>query len=119
MSSQSDNDNSSSDSEYYNENSLYVLNTDVIAIIVEYLTDPRDIVSLWNSNKWLFCNIMSFVVKKFYIDPRCPVYVSLNIIDRFPRLKSIRCDVRVNTINNLIYIITKYNHIEEIYLLIS
>jgi len=80
---------------------MNVLNLDVIALIVEYITDIRDVISLWNTNKFLFHNVMRRYVKKIHISPSKNLFFPKTIIKRFPYLTSFRGDIRIENCEEL------------------
>lgn len=96
-----------------------IFDLDIWSIIISYLRDPRDLMSLYNSNRWLFQNIMQKVVKYVYIDPIESIYIPDWVLSRLTNLRSIRCDIRVETLIELNNILKKCDSVEEICIRIS
>ena len=80
---------------------MNVLNLDVIALIVEYITDIQDVISLWNTNKFLFHNVMRRYVKKIHISPSKKLFFPKTIIKRFHSLTYFRGDIRIENLKEL------------------
>lgn len=85
----------------YNRLSLYDLGLDVIAIIVSYIRNPEDLQSLYDADPWLFKNIHPRYVEKLYVDPDTIQFIPVNILDKYPKLVSSRCDLRVESLADL------------------
>ena len=115
----SDKNNELEELEEYSNNSFYYLPIDILAMIAEYLYDPRDLTSLYNSNKWLFHHLIPHCVKFIYINPETTTYIPKYILDRLYNVRSIRCDIRIETQEELQEMVTGYPLITEMCLHIS
>lgn len=86
------------------EDFLYGLGPDIVSIILkDHLNDPRDLISLWNTDKWLRWLIKESV-KELYVSPEEEFILPLYMLDRFPKLKSLRCDVRIYESEDICYL---------------
>jgi len=94
-------------------NKLYILGLDVVANIVKYITDPRDLKSLYKADPWLFVNIFKRCVTKIYIDPEDILSVSPTVFNMCPRITSARCVIKFSTIKELKRFLNKYPDLEE------
>ena len=101
------------------DNNFGVLNLDLWANIIQYLHDPRDIISLYNSNRCLFGYIIPLLVKKIYIDPSDTTYLPEWVLSRLPNLQSVRCDIRVENMLELETMIVNYPNITELTIRVS
>lgn len=99
--------------------SFYDLGPDVLAIIVSYLHDPRDLISLYNSDRWLFRHIMDWSVREIFTDPDTTIYLPPYVLERFTNLRSLRTDLRIEYMSDLLDIIYGYPKIKELCLRIS
>ena len=95
------NNNNNSNNNIQGLPELYWLGLDVIEHIVTYITDPDDLDSLYESDPWLFKNVIPRCVTKLYKHPDITYYIYGDIFKKYPRLKSIRCDYRIENIEDL------------------
>ena len=58
------------------------INPDVLSVIIQNLHDPRDIISLANTNRY-FQHYVPMCVKYLYIDPETEKYMPREIFDKF------------------------------------
>lgn len=77
-------------------NDLYYLGLDIVAKIISYLQDPRDLEALYQVDPWLTKNIYKRCIKKLYIDPDQIIPIDYHILYKYPKLVSARCDIKIN-----------------------
>ena len=94
-------------------------NLDIWAIIISYLKDPRDIISLYNTNKYIFSYIIPKLVKEIYINPEITVYIPHWVIYKLNNLRSVHCDIRIKDMKELNNIINDFSNIKEMNIRIS
>ena len=100
-------------------NELYILGMDVVAHIVSYINDPRDLKSLYVADPWLLKNILKRCVTKLYINPEDIIHVSPSVFNMCPKITSARCDIKFSSIPELKDFLDEYYDVSQICIRIS
>ena len=100
-------------------NALYILGMDVLAHIVSYINDPRDLKSLYVVDPWLLKNILKRCVTTLYINPEDIIHVSPSVFNMCPKITSARCDIKFSSIPELKDFLDEYYDVSQICIRIS